>query len=586
MINTGSRFHVSMPEPHKHLFHVTLELNNLDGISQEVYLPVWTPGSYLIREYAKNVFIISACDGKKNLEIHKTRKNIWLVELDGSTSVSIVYQVYAFEQTVRNCFLNTDQGMIQGAGLFLAPKNFENQPFHIFIEKPEHWSTITTVLPAVQGSDHEFTAENYTELLDSPIAIGNHILYPFMTTGTPHQFAVIGSGNYDMQKIIRDTRRTLTVTHAMFGIVPYDRYTFFLTTVNSGYGGLEHKNCASMIFSRHRFINRTDYIKFMGLVSHEFFHCFNVKRIHPQDFHTIDLHNENYTRLHWVTEGITSYYDNFLLRRSKVITVQEYLNLLKADIRKMLATPGRLHQSIKNSSFDTWIKHYRQDEHSVNAHISYYLKGSLIGLALDLTIRRITEGKKTLDDVFRILWREFRKTGDGYTEESFKEICETTAGEPLNDVWKYLESLEEMDLDAVLNPFGICLQYNNIDPNHPKPWLGMELKESEMVITKVLADAPAENCGLNVHDEIISVNGIRLYKHNYMKRLLELKVNEPADLLISRDGLLRTIQLIPLPKPPEVTGLVKVQNPNETQKALFRSWLLLEWDQDLNARDD
>ena len=328
----------------------------------------------------------------------------------------------------------------------------------ISIEPFYKWKNISTGLNKIPGEHYTYIAKDLDELIDCPIQIGNHDIIPFRVSGIPHEYAIQGSGNYDINDIIIDTKKIINETMDIFGEIPYDHYTFFLFNRENGYGGLEHQNSCAMIRSKWKYKPRKDYLGFIGLMAHEFFHTYNVKRIRPTELGPFDYDRENYTTQLWIAEGITSYYDNHIPLRAGVINLDEYLEIISKDIKRLESIPGRKLQSISEASFDAWVKHYRPNENSVNTTISYYLKGSLIGLALDLSIRNYTNGKHSLDDVFKILWKNYKKSGKGFTKDEFINICEKLANKNLNEIWSYVNTTKDMNYNEILNQ--ISLYYN------------------------------------------------------------------------------------------------------------------------------
>ena len=569
------RYSVHLTEPHKHVIHVTAEYSGFAGDSLEIMIPTWSPGSYMIREFSRNILDISIRDKKPGLSLVNTNKNSWLITHKDVENVTIDYQIYAFEEPIRATFIDADQAMLHGASLFILPRVDVEVNYEIIVNHPEEWGVITTQLPHKPGHEKFLFTDSLEKLLDSPIAVGNHTLYPFMVTGIPHQFAMLGQGNYELDAIIRDTRKALTTAHAIFGEVPYDSYTFFISPSNGELGGLEHHDSCNIQVGRFNFQDRGDYIKFITLVVHEFFHSYNVKKFKPESFINLDLEHENYTTLHWVTEGINSYYDKYLLLRGGVITLSEYLSLIQNDIVRLQSAPGRLRQSLSESSFYTWIKHYFPDENSDNVNVSYYLKGSLVGMALDLEIRTASKGAKSLDDIFRALWRNYKKGQAGYTETSFRQLCESNAGRNLDNIWKYVDTTAEMDFPAILEPYG--LQVETTSNNNSQIWLGIKVQEIDMVVSQIIDGGSAHECGINVKDELVAVNGIRLTRHNYKRHLSRLPHGVTAQITVTRNGYLRQIPMTPILKTPEVANINKLDELSDEQKILFRNWLREDW---------
>ncbi len=564
---------VIIAEPHKHIVKIEMTVDAVKTKYLDFALPAWTPGSYKIRDYARHVISLTAAAGNDQLTVEKTDKHTWRVITGNYDRVVLTYQVYAFELTVRTSYLDADHAMLNGAGLFLYLVGHKNRPHSVTIVKPERWQNISTGLEKIPLQKNTFRAENYDRLIDSPIAVGNQQLYNFKVSGIPHEFVIFGTGNYEINKLIEDTVKILTAAHDLFGSVPYKRYIFFLHLLPEGFGGLEHHNSCHMMFGQFKFRERKDYIRFLGLVSHEFFHTYNVKRIRPRGLGPFNYNEEFYSKLHWITEGITSYFDNQLLLRSQVISISEYLDLIAEDIRKYYNTPGRRIQTTEEASFDQWIKLYQPDENTQNIVISYYLSGSLIALGLDLEIRRLSGNKKSLDDVYRTLWKEYQHDGRGFTEKHFKSLCEKTAGSGLEHIWSYLNTTDEINFTKLLKPFGLCLEKTyKKESDQTQAWFGMEI-DDKLSITRLYSGAPAWEYGLNSGDELLAVNDLRLTSKNKDRLLSELNLKRKAVFLISRRGSVRKLSVKPRRRPPDRYHLKTIENPDISRKASYRSWL-------------
>jgi predicted metalloprotease with PDZ domain len=579
MKKANIHYTVSMENPHTHIFHVKIDIGDLTNKTIELYMPTWTPGSYLIREYSKNIISVKSVSDNTKLNTSKINKNTWEIELNGHKKCSIEYDVYAFEMSVRTSFLDSDHAMINGASVFMIPKGFENQQLSVEFEPFHKWNKITTTLKNYKSSKERFIAKNFDELVDSPIEIGNHKTKQFQASNISHEYAIVSSGNENMESIISDTTKILETTHKIFGSIPYEHYIFFLYLNSEGYGGLEHSNSCSMIFNRHGFTDRKSYIKFIGLVSHEFFHTYNVKRIRPKELGPFDYENENYTTLLWIAEGVTSYYDNHILLRSGTVSIKEYLELISHDIRQLHKRPGRNVQSVSDASFDAWIKLYRPDENSHNTSISYYLKGGLIILILDLLIRNNTNNNSSLDDVYQLFWNNYKSTKEGLTEKDFFDAVEKVSGDSCKIIQNYIHNIEELDFNSYLHFAGLELQteYSKSDYKNAS-WFGLNISPNSTVISRVFSDGPAYSDGLNARDEIIAINGYRLTSENIKTSLSTCKINTHHEFTISRNAMLKTIHVKPIEMPFDKYSITQINNPSKSQKLLFESWLNTTWD--------
>ncbi len=581
MKNIDIHYHLLMEEPHTHLFKVHMSLSRISSKTLDFFMPVWTPGSYLVRDFSKNVQNVRAFSKSTSLNVSKLNKNTWRVVTGNQNKITFEYQVYAFELTVRTSFLDVDHAMINGASVFMCPSGFEHNKSVLTIEPYFEWSKVSTELTPDKGDKHRFKVKNYDQLVDTPIELGNQQIKSFKASNITHDYAVIGKGNADYDKIIADSKNIIEETHRIFGDIPYDHYTFFLYLTNNAYGGLEHKNCSSLIYDRWKFSKREDYIKFIGLVSHEYFHTYNVKRIRPKELGPFDYHKENYTDLLWIAEGMTAYFDNQILRRANVVTTEEYFKLLTDDIKRFENVPGRMVQSVAEASFDAWIKLYQMNENTVNSTVSYYLKGSLIALALDLTIRKKTNNKYSLDDVYKLLWKEYKNTSSGFTEADFIRISESIAETSLDSIWNMVHSKDEIDFNKIFAIAGLQLNREYKDEkDSEKSVIGVRFDEDKLIIKQIYADSPAYKGGLNAHDELIAVDGIRLTLKNKDDRLSNLPTDNEVTFTISRDGLLRKIQVTPQVTPKNQYTLTKVENADTLQQQIYESWVNEKWNQD------
>ncbi len=561
----------------EHYVSVTLEMDGLQGKEYlDFKMPVWTPGSYLIREFSRNVVDLTARSGVQSLPVTKLDKNTWRVELNRRGRVILSYRVYAFEPDHRSSFVDGDGAMINGASIFLFPDGEESQESQVVIDSPRSWESVTSSLPSIRGSGSALSAPNYDELIDSPIMIGNHTILDFEVGGVLHRFAIDGEGNYDPDRLCEDTGRIIEEIHKVFRSVPYQDYTIFLQLRDEWSGGLEHLNSTHVIASRWTFEPQTDYLKFLMLVGHEIFHAYNIKRLRPSSLESFDYNQENYTTLLWVVEGLTSYYDQLLLLRAGLLTEASYLSLVSDDIKAVESTPGRLSQTLEQASFDAWIKYYRPDENSPNTSVSYYTKGSLVGLALDLSIRAATDGQRQLDDVFRRLWQQYLATGQGYTEEDFRSACEVVAGCPLDDVFRYVSTTDDIDWEPLLEPFGLLLVRDYRDPEEAtRAYFGFETREESgrLIVSTIYSGTPAARSGLSVNDELIALDDYRLFDSSVERILDSREQNQPATLLVNRDGMVRTLTISPTEPPYDSVSIVRTANPSSQQEVLYSGWL-------------
>lgn len=568
-------YQVAMPQPESHLFEVTLRVTGWKESVLDLKLPVWTPGSYLVREYAKHVqdFSAATVDGRP-LTAGKRGKNYWQVKTDGVADVVVQYRVFANELTVRTNHLNGTHGYFNGAALFFYLPGFEQQPILVTIVPPKPDWQVTTPLPEVSGQANTFQATDFDTLVDSPFEIGVHQVYEFEVLGKTHELAIWGQGNYPLDRIIEDTQKVIEVEAQMFGGLPYDRYVFLLHLSASSYGGLEHKNCCSLIYPRLGFRPKDKYNGFMQLVAHEFFHLWNIKRIRPQGLERFDYEGENYTPSLWFGEGTTSYYDLLIPYRAGIYDAKWFLNELGKEITRLQTTPGRKVQPVSESSFDAWIKLYRRDANSDNCQISYYLKGELVSLLLDLLIRSRHGNTRSLDDVMRIMWQEFGQPEIGFTPEQLQAVIESVAQIELDDFFaRYVDGTEELPFNEYLESFG--LQLKSDSPEDQPPYLGLVAKteHGREIVKFVEADSPAQLAGVDVGDELLALEGLRVTGEQLSDRLKDYQPGDTIELTVFHQDQLQTVFVTLASPRPSCYKVVSVEQPAPEQQRNFTGWL-------------
>ncbi|HWQ12282.1 MAG TPA: PDZ domain-containing protein [Roseiflexaceae bacterium] len=593
---------ISMPEPHAHLYHVSVEIDALEGRTLDVALPVWTPGSYMIREFARHVQGFQARAGSRPLEWRKLDKATWRVETGGAEQVCVSYQVYAFELSVRTSHLDGSHGYFNPANLCMYVPGRTAEPLTVHVVTPEGWQATSGLERVAEelGTANEFTgtihsasfmvrrhtfaAEDYDHLADSPFECGTHRLLTFAVDGVPHEIAIWGRGNEDEAQILADTQKIVETARDLFGQLPYARYVFILHLVDGQYAsGLEHRNSVTNMFSRWGFRPRKSYERFLGLTAHEFYHVWNVKRIRPAPLGPFDYSRENYTRQLWVAEGITSYYDNLIMVRAGLVSHERYAEILAEDIKTLQSQPGRALQSLAQSSFDAWIKLYRPDENSANSSISYYLKGSLVALLLDLEIRGRTGGERALDDVMRYLHQAYPPDGPGFPEErGFLAAVEAVAGqggaEPYRELLeRYVDGTEELDYDRALGYAGLRLEWGYSEPldGGAPAWHGLRLKTDHgaLKVHSVRADGPAYTAGIYAGDEILALDGARVDEERLKARVAERRPGDVVTLSLFRRDELLHVPLTLAPAPPDTLRIVSVDEPSDEQRRVYESWL-------------
>ena len=569
-----------MSKPYTHLLEVEMRIQipaNLQVPNEtDLVMPVWTPGSYLIREFERHVQDFTADANGRALDWTKVNKNTWRVKSSGARQWRATYRVYANELSVRTSELNSDHAFWNNAALLMYRDGSINAPATLRITPAPGWK-IATGLPVVDGQPNTFRAENFDILYDSPVECSNFKQIDFVVRGVPHRIVIDGDGNYDQKQMLAGVQKIVETEVSLFDDIPYHDYTFILhLRANTG-GGLEHLNSTALGFRRSNFATEEGYRGFWSLVAHEFFHLWNVKRIRPDALGPFDYTKENYTRSLWVAEGITDYYGQLMPRRAGLISDQTYLDQLAKRIQDFQNTPGREKMSAEESSFDSWIKLYRPDENSVNSAISYYDKGELLGLLLDLDIRRRTHGAKSLDDVMRYLYHEFYQKGRNYTPADVQKACELMAGASLDQFFsRYVRGRDELPYNDILQGAGLRLQTMPMVESLPlKPFLGADLEQNgdRLLITHVRAGTPAYDQGWNANDQIVALEGARVTKEIFEARLKEKKPGDTIHVTVFRFDDLRTFDIRLGADSGVPFRIVPLAQVSDEQKQIYQAWL-------------
>lgn len=564
------RYSIAPKDPAAHLFEVTVTVDEPDPAGQRFSLPVWIPGSYLVREFARNIVTLQAFnDAGRKVRIAKTDKHTWqAAPVKGA--LTLRYDVYAWDLSVRSAYLDDSGGFFNGTAVFLSVAGQEDAPCDVDIVKPKdtafrHWR-VATALSEARGTKRyafgAYRAANYDELADHPVTIGEFALATFDAHGVPHDIVIAGRvTQLDMERLCADLKRVCEAQIALFEPkskkAPMDRYVFMTLAVSDGYGGLEHRASTALI------CNRTDlpvkgrpetsegYRTYLGLCSHEYFHTWNVKRIKPAAFAPYDLTKENYTSLLWLFEGFTSYYDDLMLVRSGLMSQDEYFAALGRTIGGVLRSRGRLKQSVADSSFDAWIKYYRQDENATNAIVSYYTKGSLVALAFDLAIRAQSRHRKSLDDVMRLLWQRYGRDfyagkASGVGEDEVEALIEEATGVTLGRLFAdAVHGTRDLPLAELFEPFGVTLAPDpGANGAQSKPSIGARLRGgADCTLAAVYEDGAAHKAGLSAGDTLIAIDGLRVTGTNLDALLARYRPGDKVELHAFRRDELRTAKL-------------------------------------------
>lgn len=574
-------YRIDIADAHAHLFRVTLTIPR-PAPQQRLSLPVWIPGSYLVREFARHLSRLQVRQGSRELLPQQLDKASWQVETDGKTALVVVYLVYAFDTSVRAAFLDARRGFFNGTSLCLRVEGRDAEPHQLEIKTlPRDWEVATAMTPVQvdEAGRGRYEAAGYDEFVDHPVELGSFWRGRFVAQGAEHEFVVAGAlPDFDGDRLLADTRRICEASIAFWHgkkKPPFERYVFMLNAVDDGYGGLEHRASTALIAARRDLPQRgktdlTDaYVTLLGLISHEYFHTWNVKRLKPREFEPYDYAAENYTALLWFFEGFTSYYDDLLLVRAGLIDESRYLKLVAKTITGVLGLPGRKVQSVAQASFDAWVKYYRSDENTPNATISYYTKGSLVALALDLTLR---SERGSLDELMRTLWA--RSGGGPIAESDIREALREVGGRAFDDeLQAFVHGTDDLPLQGLLERAGVAWQAQAPTLSQR---LGLRVSESPLTgvkATHVLRGGAAERAGVSAGDELLAIDGWRIRRLDDALRVL--RPGETGALLLSRDQRVMSLPLL-LPREDEAAGTVSLAVDAKAPRpaaALRKAWL-------------
>lgn len=599
-------YDVLASQPLSHQFTVRLTIPRPSSSGQKVSLPTWIPGSYFIRDFARHIIRINAYAGIDNqgreVSLEKLNSHVWqAAKVEGP--LFFEYTVYAFDTSVRGAYLDDEQAFFNPCSLLLMVHEQENDPCVVRLSPPavsgsEKWRVATTLVPldAKPLGFGRYQAINYDELIDKPVQMGNFDLIEFQAKGIPHAVAITGKHSGDLKRLATDLQKICEEHLALFSApFPFTRYLFLLNLRKDSYGGLEHRDSTALQIQKDYLPEEGEttvtpsYLTLLGLFSHEYFHAWNIKKIKPQGFMPYVLSDKTYTRQLWAFEGITSYFDELALVRSKVITLEQYLDVVSQTITRLYRNPGRLKQTILDSSFDAWIKFYQPNENSVNAQVSYYVKGAIIALAIDLSLRASSNSQVSLDDVMKILWRDYGQTSQGVPEDKIEAMILELGGQQQKALLhQALYTTQDIDLKPLLLPFGLTLNFRQAlafdDMGGKKSlspalstgaYLGINFTKNQgkVIVSQVLEGSPAAIAGLGVFDEIIAIDNVKIDADNYEKTLKKCKPGTTIDIHVFRQDKLKVLA-VTLSDLPFDTAEISI-NPEATgtQKLLLSEWL-------------
>lgn len=583
------RYVLRPQKPEAHLFGVTLELDAPVADGQRLALPAWIPGSYMIRDFARHVVALAAHDGGQPVAVEKLDKHTWrCAPCDGPLTVT--YTVHAWDTSVRAAALDAGGGFCNGASVFLRPLDLPDGPFELEIARPREphygdWRVATPMAP-VETDDQGFgryRAADYEELIDHPVHFGELTRLEFEVAGVPHEVVLPGRPRLDGGRLCRDLAAVCGEHVRLFGELPCARYLFFMHLTGRGYGGLEHRASSVLEVAREGLPQpgeapgRDAYRELLGLCSHEYFHLWNVKRIRPAAFVPYDLSREVHTTLLWAFEGITSYYDDLALRRSGLLPVDAWLERVAKTITRVHRGRGRLRQTLTESSFDAWTRFYKADDNAPNAIVSYYAKGALVALALDLRLRLGTDGRCSLDDVMRALWTRYGRTDTGVPEDGIERLAAEISGLELDAFFdEALRSTRDPDLAGLLAPFGIELRWEAAEPGDGySPHIGAMFGDDRGLprLQQVLEDGAAQRAGLAPGDRVVAVDGVHLPAGAFDRRIASLPAGTPVPVHVLRDDRLLECTLTPDEPARERCRLGLARGVEEVVRQRREAWL-------------
>ena len=604
---------VSLANVDAHLFEVTIRVMDPTSTGQRFALPAWTPGSYMIREFARHIVSISAQSPDGAVPLVKTDKHSWYAA-PCKGPLSLIYQVYAYDTSVRAAYLDSTRGFLTGSAVLMRALDQPSGPLALRLTHTDDprlidWRVATT-LPRVRlatadredpivGEFGDFVAQDYDELVDHPIEFGHFEVARFEAGGRPHGVVISGRHDTDLTRLTQDFAKICSTQAKLFepesGLAPFEHYLFLIHATGDGYGGLEHRASTALLCAREALPYRgmtglpKPYRGLLGLASHEYFHAWHVKRIRPQALIDAEPGVEAYTRLLWIFEGFTSYYDDLTLVRSGLLSHEAYLGLLGETCSVVLKAPGRHHQSVAESSFDAWIKYYRQDENSPNSIVSYYAKGSLVALTIDLTIRTRSAGKHSLDDVMRLLWNRFGKSEQtfGLSEDGFGEIIEDATGFDLrHELAQWVEGTTDLPLPELLLPLGIQMKQEAAKDAPPSLGLWTVQRGHDLVAKTVLKDGPAMRAGLSAGDVLIAMGGLRVSETSLKNQLSRKRPGDRVSVHAFRRDELLTIDLELEPPRPEIVTLSILDTGSEAGGGVENTALHKLDQRDLQANEE
>ncbi|MFZ4619167.1 MAG: M61 family metallopeptidase [Bacteroidota bacterium] len=569
-------YKLSMPNPDSHLFEVEVRIEHHNGKTLDLHMPAWRTGRYMILDFAGGVQEFSAVDAKnKVLPFKKMTKDTWRIENGPSSSVTVRYKVFANEFNMRTRELNSEHAFVDPLSVFMYMDERKNSPLELTVIPYRDWK-VTTGLEEVSGRPFTFSAPNFEYFGDCPLEIGNQHDFDFFVDGKKHTISIYGDGNWNSDTLITDLTKIVIANKEFWGELPYKKYVFMIHCQPNAGGGTEHINSTIMGVRPFVFSNPGTYKGFLGLVSHEYFHTWNVKQLRPKAIAPYDFSKENYAEEFWVSEGTTSYFDDLILLRTGHSDAKSYLEIINSMVNNERARFGNTIQPLAEASFDAWIKYWRGRQNSQNAESDYYGKGSQVSLVLDLEIRQRSKNKHSLEEVMRIMFKRFPLT-KGFTNNDLKAVCEEVTGGSFADFFtKYLYTTAPL-------PWEVTLQYAGLEvtakDSVKRVALGVSTIDAgeKTRITNVTPNSPGAAAGLDYNDEIVALNGYRVRTADLNERIASMRSGDEVTLTIFRNDKLKTIKVILGYFGASTYTVKKTAKPSELQRSIYEDWLKEPW---------
>jgi predicted metalloprotease with PDZ domain len=579
-------YRVAMPAPQDHEYEIQMDVPPLPGRdSAEIVFPAWAPGSYLVRDFVRHVYRLEITDERgRPLPHERLDKQRWRVDTRGR-AFRVRYRVFAFEASVRTSFLDDSHAYWNGTSVFFFVAGELGRSCQVIVVPPSrlHWR-VDTALPPVPGAPLTYAAGNFDELCDSPFEVGTHARHKFKVGRTTFELALYGRTNAQLSKLLDILRRVVVATGKIFGGFPFRRYLFIVHALPVGSGGLEHRASVTMDIGGLSFDEEVAYHRFADLAAHEFFHAWNVKRIRDATLGPFDYTRENYTRLLWLHEGFTDYLANVIILRAGVTREKHFWKWITEDWPKYAGRPGRNETPLSELSFEAWIKQYKPAENHINRAVSYYEKGLWTGMALDLTLRLRTHGKRGLPELFRVLWDDFGKHERPISELEVRLATREVAGAPMDTFFdRFVRGTDELPLPALWRKAGLVVREqaewegdDNRDPvraNRARAWTGVVLNPDRTTIKNVIPESPAWRAGLTFNDEIVAVDGVRVTNATFAKRIGDHQPGDRARVTTFRRELLREVTLTLAESPDRKLSIAPDPKAPARAKAVRSGWL-------------